>query len=142
MITSIDTSSAEELPGVHLVLTFKNTPRTFYTTAGQGWPEPSPYDNQMFTERVRFVGDRVAAVFADTVEAAEEALHRIKVRYQEEPAVLDASDAMKPGAPVVHPENPKGAYDPAHNIAAHVDVAVGGCGCGTRGIRGYHCGDI
>jgi len=125
MITSIDTSSAEELPGVHLVLTFKNTPRTFYTTAGQGWPEPSPYDNQMFTERVRFVGDRVAAVFADTVEAAEEALHRIKVRYQEEPAVLDASDAMKPGAPVVHPENPKGAYDPAHNIAAHVDVAVG-----------------
>ena len=125
MITSIDTSSAEELPGVRLVLTFKNTPRTFYTTAGQGWPEPSPYDNQMFTERVRFVGDRVAAVFADTVEAAEEALHRIKVTYQEEPAVLDASDAMKPGAPLVHPENPKGAYDPAHNVAAHVDVAVG-----------------
>ncbi len=124
-ITSIDTRTAEELSGVHLVLTFMNTPRTFYTTAGQGWPEPSPYDNQMFTERIRFVGDRVAAVFAETVEAAEEALHLIKVTYQEEPAVLDASDAMKPGAPLVHPENPKGAYDSAHNVAAHVDVAVG-----------------
>ena len=68
LIDAIDTSAAEALPGVRLVLTWKNTPRTFYTTAGQGWPEPSPYDNQMFTERVRFVGDRVAAVFADSTE--------------------------------------------------------------------------
>lgn len=125
VITAIDTSAAESLPGVRLVLTFKNTPRTYYTTAGQGWPEPSPYDNQMFTERVRFVGDRVAAVFADTVEIAEQALKLIKVTYAEEPAVLHAEDAIKADAPLIHPENPKGAYDAAHNIAAHVDVNVG-----------------
>ena len=124
-MTSIDTSAAEALPGVRLVLTWKNTPRTFYTTAGQGWPEPSPYDNQMFTERVRFVGDRVAAVFADSTEVAEQALKLIKVSFKEEPAVLDADDAMKPGAPIVHPEDPKGAYDSAHNVAAHVDINVG-----------------
>ncbi|MCX6085052.1 MAG: molybdopterin-dependent oxidoreductase [Caldiserica bacterium] len=125
LIDEIDTSVAEALPGVRLVLTWKNTPRTFYTTAGQGWPEPSPYDNQMFTERVRFVGDRVAAVFADSTEVAEQALKLIKVSFKEEPAVLDADDAMKPGAPVVHPEDPKGAYDSARNVAAHVDINVG-----------------
>ena len=86
VIASIDTSAAEALPGVRLVLTWKNTPRTFYTTAGQGWPEPSPYDNQMFTERVRFVGDRVAAVFADSKDIAEQALKLIKVSFKEEPA--------------------------------------------------------
>ncbi|MCE5192810.1 MAG: molybdopterin cofactor-binding domain-containing protein [Candidatus Cryosericum sp.] len=125
IITAIDTSAAEALPGVHLVLTWKNTPRTFFTTAGQGWPEPSPYDNQMFTERVRFVGDRVAAVFADSSEVADEAVKLIKVTFKEEPAVLSAEDAIRAGAPVVHPESSKGAYDAAHNIAAHVDVNIG-----------------
>ncbi|MHB8070830.1 MAG: xanthine dehydrogenase family protein molybdopterin-binding subunit [Candidatus Cryosericum sp.] len=124
-ITAIDTTAAEAYPGVHLVLTYKNTPRAFYTTAGQGWPEPSPYDNQMFTEQVRFVGDRVAAVFADTREIAEQALRLIKVTFDELPAVLDADDAMKPGAPLVHPEDPKGSYDVARNVAAHVDINVG-----------------
>lgn len=125
VIVALDTSAAEALPGVRLVLTWENTPRTYYTTAGQGWPEPSPYDNQMFTERVRFVGDRVAAVFADSSEIAEQAIKLIKVTFKEEPSVLNADDAMKPGAPLVHPENPKGAYDAPHNVAAHVDVNVG-----------------
>ncbi len=125
VITSIDTTAAEMYPGVHLVLTYKNTPRTYYTTAGQGWPEPSPYDNQMFTEHVRFVGDRVAAVFAETGDIAEQALKLIKVTFDEMPAVLSADDAMKPGVPVVHPEDPKGAYDAVHNVAAHVDINVG-----------------
>jgi putative selenate reductase molybdopterin-binding subunit len=125
VIESIDAARAEALPGVHLVLTCKNTPRMFYTTAGQGWPEPSPYDNQMFGDRVRFVGDRVAAVFAETRQIAEDALKLVDVKYQELPAVLAAADAMVDGAPVIHPENPKGAYDASRNIAAHVDVVVG-----------------
>jgi putative selenate reductase molybdopterin-binding subunit len=67
-IRSIDTSAAEALDGVALVLTHENTPTTRYTTAGQGYPEPSPYDARMFDTKVRFVGDRVAAVAADTLE--------------------------------------------------------------------------
>lgn len=125
IITSLDTSAAEALPGVRLVLTYKNTPRTYFTTAGQGWPEPSPYDSQMFGEEVRFVGDRVAAVFADSKEIAEQACKRIKVTFKELPAVLSADDSMKEGAPVIHSEDPKGAYDAAHNIAAHVDIVIG-----------------
>lgn len=125
MITSLDTSAAEALPGVHVILTYKNTPRTYYTTAGQGWPEPSPYDSQMFSEHVRFVGDRVAAVFAESKEIAAKALRLIKVTFEEQPAVLNADDAMNDGAPLVHPEDPKGAYDAAHNVAAHVDIVIG-----------------
>ncbi|MEA3501203.1 MAG: aldehyde oxidase, partial [Actinomycetota bacterium] len=47
-IIEIDTSRAEALPGVVLVLTHENTPARRYTTAGQGYPEPSPYDARMF----------------------------------------------------------------------------------------------
>jgi CO/xanthine dehydrogenase Mo-binding subunit len=48
-ITSIDVSRADALDGVALVLTHENTPGTMYTTAGQGYPEPSPYDTRMLT---------------------------------------------------------------------------------------------
>src|SRR3990172_1831456 len=68
-IRSIDTSAAEAHPGAACVLTYHNTPAMRYTTAGQGAPEPSPYDTRMFDTKVRFVGDRVAAVAAETFTA-------------------------------------------------------------------------
>jgi len=55
-IMGIRTDEAESLDGVALVLTHANTPTVRYTTAGQGHPEPSPYDTRMFDEKVRFVG--------------------------------------------------------------------------------------
>jgi len=55
-IVRIDTSKAEAIPGVALVLTHENTPTRRFTTAGQGYPEPSPYDTRMFDTKVRFVG--------------------------------------------------------------------------------------
>ncbi|MGA2139913.1 MAG: aldehyde oxidase, partial [Verrucomicrobiia bacterium] len=55
-IVDIDTTEAEKLPGVVIVLTYKNVPRVAHTTAGQGYPEPSPYDAFMFDRKVRFVG--------------------------------------------------------------------------------------
>ena len=69
-IVDIDTTEAEKFPGVKIVLTYKNTPRIPHTTAGQGYPEPSPYDAFIFDKKVRFVGDRVAAVGAETPEIA------------------------------------------------------------------------
>jgi hypothetical protein len=59
-ITRIDASQARAMPGVACVLTHQDVPRVAYTTAGQGWPEPSPYDAFMLDAKVRFVGDRVA----------------------------------------------------------------------------------
>ncbi|PIE16192.1 MAG: aldehyde oxidase [Proteobacteria bacterium] len=81
-IASIDVSEAEAMPGVHCVLYHGNVPRVAHTTAGQGFPEPSPWDAYMFDTKVRFVGDRVAAVAAETEVQALKALERIKVEYE------------------------------------------------------------
>jgi len=125
-IKTIDTSKAETLAGVACVLTHVNTPATRYTTAGQGYPEPSPYDSRMFDTKVRFVGDRVAAVAAETEGAAEEALKLIDVAYEELPAVLSIGEALADGAPVIHDEiDAAGIYEASRNIAADVDIDVG-----------------
>ncbi len=129
-IKSIDTSAAEKMPGVKCVLCHKNVPRVAHTTAGQGFPEPSPYDTFMFDHKVRFVGDRVAAVAAETVEQAEAALEAIRVEYEPLPAVLSIEDALKDGTPVIHDEPEARAvipvpYEPKKNIAAKVGMDVG-----------------
>jgi putative selenate reductase molybdopterin-binding subunit len=124
-IRSIDVRAAEALEGVALVLTHENTPRKRYTTAGQGYPEPSPHDARMFDEVVRFVGDRVAAVAADTPELAREALALIAVEYEELEAVLSLDAAMAEGAPRVHGEAVDDAWDVARNIAACSEAAAG-----------------
>jgi CO/xanthine dehydrogenase Mo-binding subunit len=98
-IRSIDTAAAEAMPGVALVLTHANTPTTRYTTAGQGYPEPSPYDARMFDDKVRFVGDRVAAVAADTLALAREAVRRLEVDYELLDPVLSIDAALAEGAP-------------------------------------------
>ena len=125
-ITSIDTSAAEAMPGVACVLTHENTPTTRHTTAGQGYPEPSPYDTRMFENKVRFVGDRVAAVAADSEAIAQAAIKAIRVEYEELPAVLSMDEARQDGAPIIHDESDStGIYDAARNIVADVDIDVG-----------------
>jgi len=125
-IVSIDASEAEAMPGVACVLTHENTPPIRHTTAGQGFPEPSPYDARMFEDRVRFVGDRVAAVAAETEEIALAALKAIRVEYGELEPVLSIDDALREGAPVIHDEEDStGIYDAGRNIVADVDIDVG-----------------
>jgi len=125
-ILRIDTTEAEGIEGVACVLTHKNTPPTRHTTAGQGFPEPSPYDTRMFDNKVRFVGDRVAAVAAETEEIAVLALEAIQVEYEQLDPVLSINDAKRNGAPVIHDEeDATGIYDALHNIAADVDIDVG-----------------
>ena len=101
-IKSIDTAKAEAMPGVVAVLTHLNCPDKMYTTAGQGFPEPSPYDQRMFSKKVRHVGDRVAAVLAETPQEAQAAADAIRVEYQVLKPVLSIAEARAPGAPIVH----------------------------------------
>jgi putative selenate reductase molybdopterin-binding subunit len=124
-IKRIDAAKARALPGVRAVLTHKDVPRIPHTTAGQGYPEPSPYDTVVLDDKVRFVGDRVAAVAADSREIAEEALKLIEVEYEDLPAVFDPLEAMKDGAPVIH-DQPDALRipDAQHNIAAKFDFEV------------------
>ncbi|HLJ67212.1 MAG TPA: molybdopterin cofactor-binding domain-containing protein [Chloroflexota bacterium] len=125
-VRAIDTAAARALPGVRAVITHEDVPRIPYTSAGQSWPEPSPYDMFVLDSKVRFVGDPVAAVAADTPEIAQRAVDLISVDYEMLPAVLDMHDAMKPGAPCIHDEEESyGIHDAAHNVAAHIDVEIG-----------------
>ncbi len=129
-IKSMDIRAAEKMPGVKAVLYYGNVPRVPHCTAGQGYPEPSPYDTFMFDKKVRFVGDRVAAVAAETAEIAEAALKAIQVEYQVLPAVLSMDEALAEGAPVIHDEPDVTIpipvpYDPKKNIVAHVAMEVG-----------------
>lgn len=101
-IKSIDTSEALKVPGVVYIMTHENCPEIYYNQAGQGYPEPSPYDRMMIGHKVNHVGDRVAAIVAETWEAACEAEKKIKVEYEVLPHVLTVDEAMAPGAPVVH----------------------------------------
>jgi putative selenate reductase molybdopterin-binding subunit len=130
IIESVDISETEKMPGVHCVLYYGNVPRIVHCTAGQGYPEPSPYDTFMFDKKVRFVGDRVAAVAAETVEQAQAALKTIKVKYKLLEAVLDIDSALKKNAPIIHDEKEAYIpipvpYEPEKNIVAIVGMESG-----------------
>lgn len=101
-ITNIDISEAEKIPGVVYILTHKNCPNIYYNQAGQGFPEPSPYDRKMFGQKVLHVGDRVAAVVAESLEIAEKAIREIRVDYELLEPVLSINEASKPNAPILH----------------------------------------
>jgi putative selenate reductase molybdopterin-binding subunit len=125
-ILDIDDSEARALPGVHAVIHYKNIPRVRYASGGQSYPNPKPYDQVSFDNKVRYIGDRVAAVAAESIEIAEEALKLIRVNYEILPAVFDENEAIKEGAPVIHDEpDMEGAYDPGHNISHHIEAKVG-----------------
>jgi carbon-monoxide dehydrogenase large subunit len=96
-ILSIDVSGARAVAGVRAVLTAEDIGRPRYGRIVPDWPV-------LAVDRVRYVGERVAAVAADTPEAAEEAIRRISVVYEELPAVFDAEDALRDGAPILHPD--------------------------------------
>jgi len=105
-VISIDTAEALKYPGVKAVATSRNTSQVPFTTAGamvftgpQGRPT---LDQHIFEDEVRYVGDEVAAIAAETEEAAEEALKLIKVQYEVLPAIYDPLDSVKPDAPDLH----------------------------------------
>jgi CO/xanthine dehydrogenase Mo-binding subunit len=94
-IVSIDASAARKLPGVHAVLTGVDIPPTLVGRFLRDIPV-------LARDVVRFVGQKVAAVAADDVDIAEEALHCIDVEYEALTPVLDPLEAMRPDAPVLH----------------------------------------
>ncbi len=132
-IKRIDASRARALPGVHAVLTYKDIPRVVYSTAGQSDPIPGPLDMFSLDEKVRYVGDRVAFVAAESEEIAERALELIDVEYEELPAIIDPRDAIKEGAVRIHDEPEYvnfGESNPAKNIAAEIEFELGNVAAG------------
>ena len=103
IVEEIDTAAALKIPGVAAVYTWRDVPQTRFTIAGQTYPEPSPYDRLILDRHVRFSGDAVAIIAAETEKAALQAMKVIKVKYQVLEAVLDMHTA-KDNPILVHPE--------------------------------------
>lgn len=120
IIKSIDTSKAEAMDGVAAVITAKDTPKKKFSFSGGIVPD-LPDKLILCEDRVRFIGDEVAAVAAETPEIAEEAINSIEVQYEELPAVFDPISALDSNAPKIH-ERGNLSYSKLFNIG-NVDEA-------------------
>jgi hypothetical protein len=125
-IRSIDKIAALAVPGVCAVLTHEDAPQVAFSTARHEVREIDADDTMVLDTVARFIGQRVAAVVADSEAAAEEGCRKLKVDYEILPAVFDPELAMRDGAPVIHDKGPEARIlDPKHNLVADVH---GGCG--------------
>ncbi|MEV7458761.1 molybdopterin-dependent oxidoreductase [Streptomyces rubiginosohelvolus] len=125
-IVSMDTSAALRVPGVHLVLTHHDAPERLYSTARHEHPTEDPDDTRLLDDTVRYIGQRVAAVVADSEGAAEEGCRRIEVVYEQLPYVVDPEEAMAPGAPVLHDKGPASRIARAeNNVVGEVHGEIG-----------------
>jgi CO/xanthine dehydrogenase Mo-binding subunit len=100
-IIDIDTTEAEAYPGVRAVLTYKNAPK---------WIAGVPYHRPVLDDKVRFVGDAVALIAAESELAADEAMELIDVEYEPLEAVYDMEEAARPGAPQIHEKIPNNIF--------------------------------
>jgi putative selenate reductase molybdopterin-binding subunit len=111
-IISIDKAAALAVAGVHAVLSFEDAPDRLFSTARheKAWMDPD--DTRVLDNIVRFVGQKVAAVVAETEAAAEEGCRRLRVDYDVLPDVIDPAQAIAAGAPRLHPDK-----TPEHRVA-------------------------
>jgi putative selenate reductase molybdopterin-binding subunit len=126
-VGAIDTAAALAVPGVRLVLTPEDSPAGLFSTGRHEDFRDNPDDTRTLDDTARFVGQRVAAVVADTEAAAEEGCRRLRVEWEVLPAVLDPEAALRPDAPAVHGDKgPESRIeDPARNLLAEIGGEVG-----------------
>ena len=129
IVESINTAAAKKVPGVVDIYTWEDVPTTRFAIAGQTYPEPSPYDRLIIDRHLRFAGDVVAIIAAETEKAALKAMKLIKVKYEVLEAVLDFRTA-KDNPVLVHPEDDwfppcEVGGDPKRNMVASSDEVHG-----------------
>lgn len=121
-VKSVDTTAAEAIPGVVKVLTCFDVPEHPFPTAGHPWSMDPGHqdvaDRHLLNRHVRYYGDDVAVVIAENEVAAMQGVRALQVEYEELPLVLDAQEAMKPGAPRLHDDYPD-------NVLKHTDMKKG-----------------
>jgi putative selenate reductase molybdopterin-binding subunit len=133
-IRSIDASAALRLDGVVAVLTYADSPTTLFSSARHHNPDDDPYDTLVLDRTVRFHGQRVAAVVAETLGAAEAACALISVDYEVRAAVTDPASALADGAPLLHPGLAPG------NVCAEVHREAGDAAAGFAAADSVYSG--
>jgi len=133
-IRSIDASAALSLAGVVAVLTYADSPGVLFSSARHHNPDDDPYDTLVLDRTVRFHGQRVAAVVAETLGAAEAACDLISVDYEVRPAVTDPAAALADGAPLLHPDLAPG------NVCAEVHREAGDAAAGFAAADSVYTG--
>ena len=114
IVKAIDITEAMQVPGIELILTAADVPNNEYGLSYYDQPVLcGPGSNKPFADRVRFIGDQVALVVAESIEAAEKALDLIHVEYEELPVITDVHAAIKPDCERIHPERDSNIF--AHN---------------------------
>ncbi|KEJ92943.1 xanthine dehydrogenase family protein molybdopterin-binding subunit [Synergistes jonesii] len=127
IVKNVDKDEALKIPGVVDIITYDDVPKILSMHQYLHVPEIMYKDSYLLERHVRHVGDRVAAVAAETVEAAEAALEKIKVEYEVLPSALDFESTLAPEAPVIHEEALKGD-NPVNirgNVFDTVDITIG-----------------
>lgn len=129
VIRRLDSSRAEAFPGVIAVFTAKDVPNNEYGLITPDQPVLcGPGSNKPSADRVRFIGDQVALVVAETERIAEKAMHLIEVEYENLPVVSDPLEAMKPDAFLLHPDveaYPAIRAIPQSNVMHHYQIRKG-----------------
>lgn len=122
LVTAIDTSQAEALPGVVKVVTFQDVPKHCYPTPGHPWSVEEAHqdvaDRNILTGRIRYYGDDIAAVVAEDEVTAARALKLIKVEYEEYPVEIHPRSSMQGSNPPIHEEK-------KDNVLMRSDFSIG-----------------
>ncbi|WP_455543303.1 xanthine dehydrogenase family protein molybdopterin-binding subunit [Intestinibacter sp.] len=131
LVKNVKKDVALKVPGIECILTWEDAPDSRFTTAGQTYPELSPYDRKILDQRVRYVGDAVAIVAGENEKCVDRALKMIKVEYEVLKPVLDFREALD-NEVVVHPEEDWEVKVPlgpdvkrnliCHDVVEHGDV--------------------
>jgi len=123
IVKRVDTTKAEAVSGVLAVLTSRDVPCNEFGYYSYDQPVLCGPSRKPYADRVRFVGDRVAAVIADTEAIAARARDLIEVEYEDLPVVCDVEAAMQPDAPVLHPDVGSNVF--GHHKLYNGDIEAG-----------------